>query len=48
LDSLSAFAWERILALVVVYASLTLRGEELADRLRRRLLASLPYAPSLS
>jgi phosphonate transport system permease protein len=48
LDSLSAFAWERILALVVVYASLTLLGEELADRLRRRLLASLPYAPSLS
>jgi phosphonate transport system permease protein len=38
LESLSAFAWERILALVAVYASLTLLGEELADRLRRRLL----------
>jgi len=58
LDSLSAFAWERILALVVVYASLTLLGEEVADRLRRRLLASpvrgesapqpLDLAPSLS
>jgi phosphonate transport system permease protein len=41
LESLSAFAWERILALVVVYAALTLLGEELADRLRRRL-QSLP------
>ncbi|MEB3319299.1 MAG: phosphonate ABC transporter [Cyanobacteriota bacterium] len=39
LESLSAFAWERILALVVVYAVLTLLGEEVADRLRRRLLA---------
>jgi phosphonate transport system permease protein len=39
LESLSAFAWERILALVLVYAALTLVGEELADRLRRRLLA---------
>ncbi|MFN9644731.1 MAG: ABC transporter permease subunit [Cyanobacteriota bacterium] len=38
LESLSAFAWERILALVAVYAILTLLGEELADRLRRRLL----------
>jgi phosphonate transport system permease protein len=44
LESLSAFAWERILALVVVYATLTLLGEELADRLRRRLL-SMPVAP---
>lgn len=39
LESLSAFAWERILALVVVYGALTLLGEELSDRLRRRLLA---------
>jgi phosphonate transport system permease protein len=47
LESLSAFAWERILALVVVYATLTLLGEELADRLRRRLL-STPVSHSLS
>jgi phosphonate transport system permease protein len=40
LESLSAFAWERILALVAVYAALTLIGEELADRLRRRLLGA--------
>jgi phosphonate transport system permease protein len=39
MESLSAFAWERILALVAVYATLTLLGEDLADRLRRRLLA---------
>jgi phosphonate transport system permease protein len=38
LESLSAFAWEAILALVLVYAVLTLAGEELTDRLRRRLL----------
>ncbi len=46
LESLSAFAWERLLALVLVYASLTLLGEELADRLRRRLLA-IPLSRSL-
>jgi phosphonate transport system permease protein len=39
LESLSAFAWERILALVVVYALLTLLGEDMADRWRQRLLA---------
>ena len=39
LESLSAFAWEKILALVAVYAVLTLLGEELSDRLRQRLLA---------
>ena len=43
LESLSAFAWEKILALVVVYATLTLLGEELSDRLRRGWLA--PLAP---
>jgi len=42
LESLSAFAWERILALVGVYGALTLLGEELSDRLRRRLLAFPP------
>jgi phosphonate transport system permease protein len=45
LESLSAFAWERLLALVAVYATLTLLGEELADRWRRRLLA-IPVSPS--
>ena len=39
LESLSSFAWEQLLALVAVYALLTLAGEELSDRLRRRLLA---------
>jgi phosphonate transport system permease protein len=37
LESLTAFAWDQLLALVVVYAALTLLGEELSDRLRRRL-----------
>jgi phosphonate transport system permease protein len=39
LESLSAFAWDQVLALVSVYALLTLAGEELSDRLRRSLLA---------
>jgi phosphonate transport system permease protein len=39
LESLSAFAWDQVLALVAVYALLTLAGEELSDRLRRSLLA---------
>jgi phosphonate transport system permease protein len=38
LESLSSFAWDQLLALVAVYALLTLLGEELSDRLRRRLL----------
>lgn len=38
LQSLSAFAWDQLLALVLVYAALTLIGEDLTDRLRRRLL----------
>lgn len=38
LESLSAFAWDQLLALVVVYATLTLIGEELSDHLRRRLM----------
>jgi phosphonate transport system permease protein len=39
LESLTAFAWDQLLALVVVYATLTLLGEDLSDRLRRRLLS---------
>lgn len=37
LDSLAGFAWERLLALVAVYALLTLVGEGLSDRLRHGL-----------
>ena len=38
LESLSSFAWDQLAALLVVYALLTLVGEDLSDRLRRRLL----------
>ncbi len=37
-ESLAAFAWDQVLALVAVYAVLTLVGEETSDRIRRRLL----------
>jgi len=37
-ESLSAFAWDQVLALVAAYAVLTLLGEELSDRARQRLL----------
>ena len=37
-ESLSAFAWDQVLALVAAYALLTLVGEELSDQTRRRLL----------
>ncbi len=40
LESLSSFAWDQLLALVLVYALLTLLGEDLSDRWRARLLAS--------
>jgi phosphonate transport system permease protein len=40
LESLSAFAWDQLLALLVVYALLTLVGEDLSDRARRHLLAA--------
>ncbi|MEB3303645.1 MAG: phosphonate ABC transporter [Cyanobacteriota bacterium] len=40
LESLTAFAWDQLLALVLVYAALTLLGEDLSDRLRRRLQGS--------
>ncbi|MDM7951811.1 MAG: ABC transporter permease subunit [Cyanobium sp. CZS 25K] len=39
LESLSSFAWDQLLALVAVYALLTLVGEDLSDRARRQLLA---------
>ncbi len=38
LESLSSFAWDQLLALVLAYVALTLLGEELSDRGRRRLL----------
>ncbi|MFZ9752809.1 MAG: phosphonate ABC transporter [Cyanobium sp.] len=38
LESLSSFAWDQVLALVLVYALLTLLGEEISDRARRQLL----------
>ncbi len=38
LESLSSFAWDQLLALVAVYALLTLVGEDLSDRARRRWL----------
>jgi phosphonate transport system permease protein len=37
-ESLAAFAWDQVLALVAVYAVLTLAGEEISDRVRRQLL----------
>lgn len=38
LEALSSFAWAELLPVLVVYALLTLLGEELADRYRRFLL----------
>ena len=38
LESLSSFAWDQLATLLVVYAALTLAGEEISDRLRRRWL----------
>ncbi len=40
LESLSSFAWDQLLALVAVYALLTLAGEDLSDRARRWLLGA--------
>ena len=37
-ESLSSFAWDQIALLLVAYAALTLVGEDLSDRARRRLL----------
>jgi len=42
LEALSAFAFDELLALLLAYALLTLVGEDLSDRLRRRLLAGAP------
>jgi phosphonate transport system permease protein len=39
-ESLSAFAWDQLIALLAVYAVLTLVGEDLSDRGRRRLLGT--------
>jgi phosphonate transport system permease protein len=39
LEALSSFAVDQLIALVAVYAMLTLVGEDLSDRTRRRLLA---------
>lgn len=41
LESLSSFAWDQLLALVAVYALLTLVGEDLSDRARHRWLAAV-------
>jgi phosphonate transport system permease protein len=38
LEALSSFAWDQLLALVAVYAALTLLGEDLSDRARHQLL----------
>ena len=38
MESLSSFAWDQIVAVVAVYGLLTLAGEELSDRFRRRWL----------
>lgn len=37
-ESLSSFAWDQIALLLLVYALLTIVGEDLSDRARRRLL----------
>ena len=39
-ESLSAFAWDQLAALLAVYALLTLVGEDLSDRGRRHLLGT--------
>ncbi|MCP9774387.1 phosphonate ABC transporter [Cyanobium sp. WAJ14-Wanaka] len=40
LEALSSFAWDQLLALMAVYAVLTLLGEDLSDRARRQLHAN--------
>ncbi|EDY38318.1 ABC-type phosphate/phosphonate transport system permease component [Cyanobium sp. PCC 7001] len=39
LEALSSFAYDELAALMLAYAGLTLLGEDLSDRLRRRMLA---------
>ena len=46
LEALSSFAWDQVGALVLAYALLTLLGEDLSDRARRRLQASSRPAPA--
>ena len=47
LEALSSFAWDQLAALVLAYAALTLLGEDLSDRLRRRL-SSRAQLPGLT
>jgi len=42
MEALSAFAVDQLLAVLLAYCLLTLLGEELSDRLRRRLSAGAP------
>lgn len=42
LEALSSFAWDQLAALGLVYAALTLLGEDLSDRLRHRLRVTAP------
>jgi phosphonate transport system permease protein len=44
LESLSSFAWDQLAALILVYVLLTLIGEDLSDRLRRRWLGTAASA----
>lgn len=44
MEALGSFAYDQLLALVLVYALLTLLGEEGSDRARQRLLAPRPAA----
>lgn len=44
LEALSSFAWDQLGALVLAYSLLTLLGEDLSDRMRRRLLVPVVSA----
>lgn len=46
LEALSSFAWDQLAALVLVYAGLTLVGEDLSDRARQQLLSQRRPAPA--
>jgi phosphonate transport system permease protein len=46
-EALSGFAWDQLAALLLAYVLLTLLGEDLSDRARRRLLGpASPASPS--
>ncbi|MEB3297009.1 MAG: ABC transporter permease subunit [Cyanobacteriota bacterium] len=47
LEALSSFAWDQVGALVLAYSLLTLLGEDLSDRTRRRLLVNAASADAL-